>query len=132
MPPQTTLILNDIPDRCLLGIDIQFFTPTPNFQGTKLIPAGLHTLHWAPPVSFTHSDISISRNQEIDPNKEDELGEADDLPSNQTADEDLGSMNLRMATFFEATEGAVISFRWDDAVEEFVRTPAFYTGRFTN
>ncbi|KAK9468895.1 A1 cistron-splicing factor, partial [Lipomyces arxii] len=68
----TTLILNNVPVNCQLGLDLQFFSATPNFKGIKLIPSGIHVLHWTPDsaeessslrmaVFFTAADDSVIR-----------------------------------------------------------------------
>uniref|UniRef100_A0A060T4M3 ARAD1C42020p n=1 Tax=Blastobotrys adeninivorans TaxID=409370 RepID=A0A060T4M3_BLAAD len=46
LPPQTTVVCIGIPEGYLFGIDTQFFQTTPQFRGIKLIPDGVHVVHW--------------------------------------------------------------------------------------
>ncbi|KAK9324359.1 A1 cistron-splicing factor [Lipomyces orientalis] len=129
-PPKTTLILHNIPEKCLLGIDLHFFTSTAESNGIKLIPDGIHILHWSPPapgMTGTGNDTpSSSRLTSID----DEDGNDNallnlQLKSERQAAKDaenivLSNMNLRMAVFFEACDSKILCMTWDDEAEEFV------------
>ncbi|KAK9246790.1 A1 cistron-splicing factor [Lipomyces tetrasporus] len=123
-PPKTTLILHNIPDKCLLGIDLQFFTSTAEFNGIKLIPDGIHILHWSPPApgmtGIGNATPTSSRLTNID----DEDGNDNTISERQAVKDSenivLSNMNLRMAVFFEASEGKTLCMTWDDEAEEFV------------
>ncbi|KAK7203765.1 A1 cistron-splicing factor [Myxozyma melibiosi] len=140
-PPKTTLILHNVPDKCLLGIDLQFFTSTLDFNGIKVIPAGVHVLHWSPPTpsAATSGILPARRIRRLPDDEQEEAAVADQTP----ADDDgvplnskfapgetvMSNMNLRMAKFFEAKEGRVIQMAWKDEVEEFVESDQDLSGR---
>ncbi|KAK9470777.1 AAR2 protein-domain-containing protein [Dipodascopsis tothii] len=134
MPPRTTVVLNNIPDQCLLGIDLQFFTSTPNFNGIKLIPNGIHVLHWSPPVAVANNDLTDNASRKRKSGQPDDDGDDEDslalsaahAASAPTAETILSQTTLRMATFFEAAEGDVVTYEWKDDTEEFVKTPVLY------
>lgn len=46
-PPRTTVILSNIPEDWLVGVDLQFFNTNRILKGIKLIPDGIHILHFA-------------------------------------------------------------------------------------
>lgn len=41
-----TLILLDVPSGTDIGIDIKSWTVGPNFKGIKMIPPGIHFVHY--------------------------------------------------------------------------------------
>lgn len=47
IPPRTTVIFSNIPENWLVGIDLQFFNTNRILKGIKLIPDGIHVLHFA-------------------------------------------------------------------------------------
>ncbi|KAK9332954.1 A1 cistron-splicing factor [Lipomyces starkeyi] len=123
-PPKTTLILYNIPDKCLLGIDLQFFTSTADFSGIKLIPDGVHVLHWSSPTADpTGTENAIPTSSKIMNNHDEEDSDNVLLKSQAVRESDnivMSNMNLRMAVFFEAIEGKTTSMTWDEEAEEFV------------
>ncbi|KAK9454871.1 A1 cistron-splicing factor [Dipodascopsis uninucleata] len=142
LPPKTTIILDNIPDNCLLGIDFQFFTPTADFRGIKSIPDGIHVLHWSTLLRANEREHLTSTStgfmlQEENQNRIIEInGDNDEvidesamngrlrLAKNGTSLEPaLGSINMRMAHFIDAHEGSVLRFRWQDEEESFVEKP---------
>ncbi|KAK9314637.1 A1 cistron-splicing factor [Lipomyces starkeyi] len=123
-PPKTTLILYNIPDKCLLGIDLQFFTSTADFNGIKLIPDGVHVLHWSSPTPGpTGIENAIPTSSKITNNHDEDDSDNVLLKSQAVRESEnivMSNMNLRMAVFFEASEGKTTSMSWDDEAEEFV------------
>ncbi|KAK9483273.1 A1 cistron-splicing factor [Lipomyces starkeyi] len=123
-PPKTTLILYNIPDKCLLGIDLQFFTSTADFNGIKLIPDGVHVLHWSSPTPGpTGKENAIPTSSKITNNHDEDDSDNGLLKSQAVRESDnivMSNMNLRMAVFFEASEGKTTSMTWDEEAEEFV------------
>lgn len=136
-PPKTTLILYNIPDQCLLGIDLQFFTATIDFNGIKVIPDGIHVLHWSPPTpgSTSTSRITevISTASQTNAEDENDLLNSESAVDRQLAaaggDALMSNMNMRMARFFEASNGKVIHMQWDDEREEFSEFNGELNGR---
>ncbi|KAG8064147.1 hypothetical protein GUJ93_ZPchr0004g39241 [Zizania palustris] len=45
-----TLLLLDVPQRTLLGVDTQVFSVGPKFKGIKMVPPGPHSSTTAPPT----------------------------------------------------------------------------------
>ncbi|KAL8528930.1 hypothetical protein ACS0TY_006413 [Phlomoides rotata] len=43
----TTLLLLDVPQYTLIGIDTQMFSSGPNFKGLKMIPPGIHFIYYS-------------------------------------------------------------------------------------
>ncbi|KAK9369975.1 A1 cistron-splicing factor, partial [Lipomyces kononenkoae] len=129
-PPKTTLILYNVPDKCLLGIDLHFFSATVEFNGIKLIPDGIHVLHWSPPTpSPTFADNAISTSSLRRSNHDDDdidivaLRSQSNNETQEARESDnivMSNMNLRTAVFFEASEGKTISMTWNEEGEEFV------------
>ncbi|KAK9451130.1 AAR2 protein-domain-containing protein [Limtongia smithiae] len=119
----TTLLLRNIPDKCLLGIDLQFFTASADFNGIRAIPDGVHVLHWSPPAPATASVSALRDGDDDEDDNEDEEMSTRQRERDQEEDQIMANVNLRMAVFFEAGyDTSVIVLRWDDAVEQFVRT----------
>ncbi|KAK9432426.1 A1 cistron-splicing factor [Lipomyces doorenjongii] len=129
-PPKTTLILYNIPDKCLIGIDLQFFTSTADFNGIKLIPDGVHVLHWSSPTpGSTGIENAVPTSSRIT-NIHDEddsdnvlLKSQSNIERQAVQESDnivMSNMNLRMAVFFEASEGKTTSMTWDEEAEEFL------------
>lgn len=51
-PPKTTIIFKNVPNdtqNWLIGIDTKFFTINQVFQGIKLVPDGIHLIHYSIP-----------------------------------------------------------------------------------
>ncbi|KAK9240668.1 A1 cistron-splicing factor [Lipomyces kononenkoae] len=129
-PPKTTLILYNIPDKCLLGIDLHFFTATAEFNGIKHIPDGIHVLHWSPPTpdpTVADNAISTSSLRRRDHDDDDidivALRSQSNIEAQEARESDnivMSNMNLRMAVFFEASEGKTTSMTWHEEREEFV------------
>lgn len=46
-PPRTTIIFSNIPQDWLVGIDLQFFNTNHILKGIKLVPDGIHIVHFA-------------------------------------------------------------------------------------
>lgn len=46
-PPKTTIVIENVPEEFLIGVDFQFFNTTAGFRGIKLCPSGVHILHWS-------------------------------------------------------------------------------------
>ncbi|XP_037469723.1 protein AAR2 homolog [Triticum dicoccoides] len=44
-----TLLLLDVPQHTLLGLDTQVFSVSPRFRGIKMVPPGPHFLHYCSP-----------------------------------------------------------------------------------
>ncbi|KAK4383445.1 protein AAR2 [Sesamum angolense] len=42
-----TLLLLDVPQYTLIGIDTQMFSSGPNFKGIKMIPPGIHFIYYS-------------------------------------------------------------------------------------
>ncbi|MCE5165971.1 hypothetical protein HAX54_013511, partial [Datura stramonium] len=42
-----TLLLLDVPQHTLIGIDTQMFSSGPNFKGVKMIPPGVHFIYYS-------------------------------------------------------------------------------------
>ncbi|KAK9377974.1 A1 cistron-splicing factor [Lipomyces chichibuensis] len=128
--PKTTLILYNIPDKCLLGIDLQFFTSTADFNGIKLIPDGFHVLHWSSPTpgptgieNAIHTSSRITNIHDEDDKGNVLLKSPSNIERQAVTQSDnivMSNMNLRMAVFFEASEGKTTSMTWDEEAEEFV------------
>lgn len=94
-PPATTIIIDDLPgklDNWLIGIDTQFFNMSRAFKGIKLIPAGLHLVHFTIP------------------------GENNGSKESQ---EDVHKSSLRHGYWFECKEGDVFYMYWDKKSETF-------------
>lgn len=54
-PPKTTVIFSNVPSDWIVGIDLQFFNSNAVLRGIKLIPDGIHVVHWAPDSSSVRS-----------------------------------------------------------------------------
>jgi A1 cistron-splicing factor AAR2 len=46
-PPRTTLIFDNFPTDWTVGVDLHFFNTNNLLKGIKLIPQGIHVVHWA-------------------------------------------------------------------------------------
>lgn len=59
-PPRTTVIFSNIPNGWLTGIDLQFFNTNNILKGIKLIPDGIHILHFAKDQSSVRHGFYIN------------------------------------------------------------------------
>ncbi|CCH46630.1 hypothetical protein BN7_6225 [Wickerhamomyces ciferrii] len=59
-PSRTTVIFNNIPENWLVGIDLQFFNTNNILKGIKLIPDGIHILHFAKDQSSIRQGFYIN------------------------------------------------------------------------
>lgn len=87
-PPKTTLVFLNLPVQSslwLMGIDFQFFNLNRVFKGIKLIPDGVHLLHYS-----------------------------EALKEPDTSDKENAVSSLRYGHWFECKEGSVHIFFWDE------------------
>lgn len=47
LPPSNTIVFINLPDNISIGIDTFYLNTGPTLRGIRLIPDGVHTLHWA-------------------------------------------------------------------------------------
>lgn len=99
-PPKTTIVFENLPtnsklNQWLVGIDTQFFNINQIFRGIKLVPAGIHLLHYSIP-------------------SENANGIVDELPSESA----IGS-SARYGFWFHCCDGDVLILRWDEQAENF-------------
>uniref|UniRef100_A0A0E0P4W6 Protein AAR2 homolog n=1 Tax=Oryza rufipogon TaxID=4529 RepID=A0A0E0P4W6_ORYRU len=52
-----TLLLLDVPQRTLLGVDTQVFSVGPKFKGIKMVPPGPHFLYYCSPNSYGQNNL---------------------------------------------------------------------------
>lgn len=97
-PPQTTIVLENLPTKSnlnlwLIGIDTQFFNINQIFRGIKLIPTGIHLFHYSVP--------SESRKTKDD----------------KFTSEEIMSSSSRYGFWFECKDNDVLILRWDETSE---------------
>lgn len=51
----TYFVLDAIPEKWLVGIDLHFFETNEHFKGIKMLPKGFHILHWGQDISSLRS-----------------------------------------------------------------------------
>lgn len=93
-PPKTTLVFLNLPVQSsswLMGIDFQFFNLKQVFKGIKLIPDGVHLLHYS--EALTEPDTSDKQN---------------------------ALSSLRYGHWIECKEGFVHIFFWDEELHQLV------------
>jgi A1 cistron-splicing factor AAR2 len=59
-PPQTTVIFSNFPNDWIVGIDLQFFNTNSILRGIKLIPDGVHIVHFAKDQASIRSGFYIN------------------------------------------------------------------------
>lgn len=87
-PPNSTIVFLNLPVQSsswLMGIDFQFFNLNRVFKGIKLIPDGVHLLHYS-----------------------------EALPEPDTSDKENAVSSLRYGHWIECKEGFVHIFFWDE------------------
>lgn len=62
-PPKTTISI-DVPEGWLIGLDLCYFNSTRQFKGIKLVPDGLHLLHWGQDDQSVRSGIFFEAREE--------------------------------------------------------------------
>lgn len=65
MPPLTTLIFDNLPAGWTVGIDMQFFNTNSVLKGLKLIPDGIHVVHWAQDPSSVRTGYYFSAKEDL-------------------------------------------------------------------
>ncbi|NP_001399355.1 cePP protein isoform 2 [Zea mays] len=107
-----TLLLLDVPQRTLFGIDTQMFSVGPKFKGMKMVPPGAHFVYYcspnrhgnefAPTVGFfltTHQSEVIVRKWDVQEERLIKLSEEEDIRYSEAVrhfefDDQLGPYNL--------------------------------------
>ncbi|XP_066348471.1 uncharacterized protein [Miscanthus floridulus] len=107
-----TLLLLDVPQRTLFGIDTQMFSVGPKFKGMKMVPPGPHFVYYcspnrhgnefAPTVGFfltTHPSEVIVRKWDVQDERLIKLSEEEDIRYSEAVrrfefDDQLGPYNL--------------------------------------
>lgn len=100
-PPQTTIVFENLPQNAginqwLMGIDTQFFNINKVFRGIKLIPSGVHLLHYSCPP------------------------ETNDTTKDEISTESITSASSRYGFWFECNENDVLVVRWEEELERLV------------
>uniref|UniRef100_A0A0D9XAW5 AAR2 N-terminal domain-containing protein n=1 Tax=Leersia perrieri TaxID=77586 RepID=A0A0D9XAW5_9ORYZ len=58
-PDELVLLLLDVPQRTLLGVDTQVFSVGPKFMGIKMLPPGPHFLYYCSPNRHANENYWI-------------------------------------------------------------------------
>jgi len=88
-PPRTTIIFNNIPSDWIVGIDLQFFNTNHILKGIKLIPDGIHIIHFAKDQSSIRHGFYINAKE----------GDViicywDEKEEKMLIDEEIGELNI--------------------------------------